>query len=41
MKKGLKQVKSDAFEALLVIVHAKRCTWALLEAKQENKLKTS
>ena len=40
-KMGLKQFKSDAFEVLLVLVHAKRCTCATLEAKQENKLITS
>ena len=38
---GLKQVKSDTFEELLVLVDTKRCTYATLEAKQENGLKTS
>ena len=38
---GLKQVKSDPFEVLLVLVHAIRCTCVTLEAKQENGLKTS
>ena len=41
MKVGLKQVKNDDFEVLLVIVDAKSCTCATLNAKQENGLKTS
>ena len=40
-KMGLKQVKSDAFDILLVLVHIKRCTCATLVAKQQNGLKTS
>ena len=38
---GLEQVKREAFEVLFVLVDAKACTCATLEAKQENGLKTS
>ena len=38
---GLKTVKSDAFDVLLVLVHVKWCTCATLVAKQQNGLKTS
>ena len=37
----LKQVKSEGFEVLLVLMDAKACTCAILEAKQENGLKIS
>ena len=40
-KIGLKQVKSEGFEVLLVLMDAKARTWAKLEANQENGLKTS
>ena len=36
---GLKQVKSDAFDQLLVLVHVKRCPCATLVAKQKIGLK--
>ena len=36
---GLKQVKSDAFDKLLVLKHIKRCTCATLVSKQQNGLK--
>ena len=38
---GLKQVKSVAFDQLLLLVHVKGCTCATLVAKQQNGLKTS
>ena len=41
MKMGLKQVQSDPFKVLFVLVEAKRYTYATLEAEQENGLKTS
>ena len=36
---GLKQVKSDAFDNLLVLVDANPCTCAILVVKQQNGLK--
>ena len=38
---GLKQVKSEAFDQILLLVHVKQCTCATLVAKQQNGLKTS
>ena len=38
---GLKQVKSEAFEALFVLMDARPFTCATFEAKQENGIKTS
>ena len=38
---GLKQVKSEGFEVIVVLMDAKACTYATIEAKQENGLKTS
>ena len=37
----LKQVKSEGFEVLLVLVDGKEWTCATLEAEQENGLRTS
>ena len=36
---GLKQVKSDAFDQLLLLLHVKRCTSAILVANQQKVLK--
>ena len=36
---GLKQVKSDAFDVLLVSLHVKRCTCATLVANNKMGLK--
>ena len=41
VKSDLKQVKSDAFDQLLLLVHVKRCTCATLVAKQQSGFKTS
>ena len=36
---GLKQVISDAFDQILLLVHVKQCNCATLVAKQQNGLK--
>ena len=36
---GVKHVKSDSFDQLLLVVHVKRCSCATLVAKQQNGLK--
>ena len=38
---GLEQVKSEAFEVVSALMDAKAYTRATLDAKQENRLKTS